>query len=32
VHSTVIGEAIADHRVLIDGKVLEKRGYQHRWG
>jgi thiamine-monophosphate kinase len=32
VHSTVIGEAIADHCVLIDGKVLEKRGYQHRWG
>jgi len=29
---TVIGKAIPDRRVLIDGAVLEKRGYQHRWG
>jgi len=29
---TVIGEVIADRRVLIDGDVLEKRGYQHTWG
>jgi thiamine-monophosphate kinase len=29
---TVIGEVIADRRVLIDGEVLEKRGYQHTWG
>jgi thiamine-monophosphate kinase len=28
---TVIGEAVADHRVLIDGQVMEKRGYQHKW-
>ena len=29
---TVIGRAIPDRRVLMDGQVLEKRGYQHRWG
>jgi thiamine-monophosphate kinase len=28
---TVIGEVIADRRVLVDGRVLEKRGYQHTW-
>ena len=28
---TVIGEVTMDHRVLIDGQALEKRGYQHRW-
>jgi len=28
---TVIGEVIADRRVLANGHVLEKRGYQHRW-
>ena len=27
----VIGEVIAEHAVLADGKPLEKRGYQHRW-
>ncbi len=32
VRYTVIGKAIRDHHVLIDGKPLEKRGYQHRWG
>jgi thiamine-monophosphate kinase len=32
VQYTVIGRAIADRHVLIDGSVLEKRGYQHRWG
>jgi thiamine-monophosphate kinase len=32
VQYTVIGEVIADRRVLIDGDVLEKRGYQHTWG
>jgi len=31
VRYTVIGRAVADRRVLIDGSVLEKRGYQHRW-
>jgi thiamine-monophosphate kinase len=28
---TVIGKVIADRRVLVDGDVLEKRGYQHTW-
>jgi len=28
---TVIGKVIADRRVLVDGQVLEKRGYQHTW-
>lgn len=32
VQYTVIGEVIADRRVLVDGQVLEKRGYQHTWG
>jgi len=27
----VIGDVIADHEVLADGRPLEKRGYQHRW-
>lgn len=31
VQYTVIGEVIADRRVLVDGHVLEKRGYQHTW-
>lgn len=31
VSDTVIGKVIPDHRVLIDGNVMEKRGYQHRW-
>jgi len=29
---TVIGRVIHDRHVLIDGQVLEKRGYQHTWG
>jgi thiamine-monophosphate kinase len=29
---TVIGRAVAERQVLVDGRVLEKRGYQHRWG
>ena len=28
---TVIGEAIPEKVVLLDGKPVEKRGYQHRW-
>jgi len=28
---TVIGNVIAEKKVLIDGSVLAKRGYQHRW-
>jgi thiamine-monophosphate kinase len=28
---TVIGKVIADRRALVDGQVLEKRGYQHTW-
>ncbi|MDD1673093.1 MAG: thiamine-phosphate kinase [Methanomicrobiales archaeon] len=26
-----IGEVIREHRVLLDGKPLPSRGYQHRW-
>jgi len=32
VQYTVIGRVIEDRRVLRDGTVLAKRGYQHRWG
>jgi len=28
---TVIGTAVSERQVLIDGSVLHKRGYQHRW-
>jgi thiamine-monophosphate kinase len=28
---TVIGKVIADRRALVDGQVLEKRGYHHTW-
>ncbi|WP_292425075.1 thiamine-phosphate kinase [Methanoregula sp.] len=28
---TVIGAVIAEKAVLVDGKPMEKRGYQHRW-
>jgi thiamine-monophosphate kinase len=31
VEYSVIGKAVAERCVLIDGRVLEKRGYQHRW-
>jgi thiamine-monophosphate kinase len=31
VAATVIGTAIPDKKVLVDGIPLEKRGYQHRW-
>jgi len=31
VRYTVIGEVIAEHRVLCDGHALGKRGYQHTW-
>ncbi len=31
VSSTIIGSAIPERKVLVDGKPLEKRGYQHRW-
>jgi len=29
--ATVIGRAVADTSVMVDGRPLEKRGYQHRW-
>lgn len=29
---TVIGRVIRERHVLADGRPLEKRGYQHRWG
>ncbi|MGA2160922.1 MAG: thiamine-phosphate kinase [Methanoregula sp.] len=28
---TVIGQVIPEKTVLVDGKPVEKRGYQHRW-
>jgi thiamine-monophosphate kinase len=28
---TVIGTVIPDKKVVIDGKPLDKRGYQHKW-
>jgi thiamine-monophosphate kinase len=28
---TIIGTAIKEKVVLIDGRLVEKRGYQHRW-
>ena len=28
---TVIGRVIEEHKVLLDGKPMPKRGYQHRW-
>ena len=28
---TVIGKVITERVVLVDGKPLQKRGYQHRW-
>jgi thiamine-monophosphate kinase len=31
VSSTVIGRAILEKSVLVDGQTVEKRGYQHRW-
>ncbi len=31
ISSTVIGEVISTHEVLIDGRPLEMRGYQHFW-
>jgi thiamine-monophosphate kinase len=31
VPSTVIGIVVATPAVTVDGKPLEKRGYQHRW-
>ena len=31
VPATVIGRAVADTSVTVDGQPLEKRGYQHRW-
>ena len=31
VRYTVIGEVTPERHVLCDGKVLEKRGYQHTW-
>jgi thiamine-monophosphate kinase len=31
VSCTVIGHVIGEHQVLLDGKQMPKRGYQHRW-
>jgi thiamine-monophosphate kinase len=31
VPSTVIGTVVAEPAVTVDGRLLEKRGYQHRW-
>jgi thiamine-monophosphate kinase len=31
VPSTVIGTVVPEPAVIVDGKPLEKRGYQHRW-
>ncbi len=31
VQATVIGEVVRTKAVTVDGKPLEKRGYQHRW-
>ena len=31
VPSTVIGTVVAEKTVTVDGRPLEKRGYQHRW-
>jgi len=31
VPATVIGRAVPDISVTVDGQPLEKRGYQHRW-
>jgi thiamine-monophosphate kinase len=28
----IIGRVIRDHAVLVDGKVIPERGYQHHWG
>ena len=30
-HHSVIGDVIPDHCVLLDGNVLERRGYEHTW-
>jgi thiamine-monophosphate kinase len=31
VQATVIGEVVHTKTATVDGKPLEKRGYQHRW-
>jgi thiamine-monophosphate kinase len=28
---SIIGKVIPEHTVLLDGQVMEKRGYEHRW-
>lgn len=28
---TIIGEVIPEHQVLLDGQIMEKRGYEHHW-
>jgi hypothetical protein len=27
----MIGRVMRDHYVLVDGKVVPERGYQHHW-
>jgi thiamine-monophosphate kinase len=31
-HHSVIGCVISDHCVLLDGNVMDRRGYEHKWG
>jgi thiamine-monophosphate kinase len=30
-HYSVIGTVIQDHCVLLDGTMMERKGYEHRW-
>jgi len=32
VEATVVGEVIAERKVLVDGEEVERRGYMHGWG
>jgi len=31
-HYSVIGNVISDHYVLLDGNVMDRKGYEHTWG
>ena len=31
-HHSVIGCVVRDHCVLLDGNVMDRRGYEHKWG
>jgi len=31
-HYSVIGSVIPEHCVLLDGNVMDKKGYEHKWG